>query len=84
MPEVLANEIYTTQETLSLLKISKSTFLRLIKKGVLSVSKVGGQYRILGEEILGLFNPRIQSKAMSALKVVSRGVKKRLIINEEE
>jgi excisionase family DNA binding protein len=57
MAPVLANEIYTAEETKSLLKISRSTFLRLIKRGVLQARKVGGQYRVLGEEILRLVRP---------------------------
>jgi excisionase family DNA binding protein len=76
--EVREHEIYTTQETLSLLKISKSTFLRLIKKGVISAYKVGGQYRILGREILSLFNPRVQAQAVTAFRKVKNGVKKKL------
>jgi len=75
--QVLENEIYTTQETLSLLKISKSTFLRLIKKGILSACKVGGQYRILGKEIMALFNPKIQQTAFRAYKKVRNKVKKK-------
>jgi len=74
--EVLAHEIYTATETRSLLKISKSTFLRLIKKGSLSASKIGGQYRILGEEILVLFNPKIQKSALSVYRAVRNGVRK--------
>jgi len=57
MSPVLANEIYTAEETKSLLKISRSTFLRLIKRGALQARKVGGQYRILGEEIIRLVKP---------------------------
>jgi excisionase family DNA binding protein len=76
--EVREHEIYTAQETLSLLKISKSTFLRLIKKGVLSAYKVGGQYRILGREILALFNPKVQAQAIKAFQKVRNGVKKKL------
>ena len=76
--EVLEHEIYTTHETLSLLKISKSTFLRLIKKGVLSACKVGGQYRVLGKEILSLFNPKIQEKAIYTYRKVKNGVRKKL------
>jgi len=72
--EVLANEIYTTRETLSLLKISKSTFLRLIKRGALSAAKVGGQYRVLGEEILALFNPRVRSTAKKVMKNFKRRI----------
>jgi excisionase family DNA binding protein len=61
--EVLEKAIYTPEETESLLKISRSTFLRLIKRGVLQARKVGGQYRILGEEILRMVRPNtIQRK----------------------
>ncbi len=58
MPEVASREIYTAEEAESLLKISRSTFLRLIKRGALQARKVGGQYRILGEEILRLVQPK--------------------------
>jgi len=81
--QVLENEIYTTQETLSLLKISKSTFLRLIKKGVLSACKVGGQYRILGKEIMALFNPKVQQAAHKAYQKVHNSMKSRLETIEE-
>jgi excisionase family DNA binding protein len=57
--EVLEHTIYTPEETEALLKISRSTFLRLIKRGVLQARKVGGQYRILGEEILRLVKPQL-------------------------
>ncbi|MFA5114001.1 MAG: helix-turn-helix domain-containing protein [Candidatus Margulisiibacteriota bacterium] len=59
MVEVAEKEIYTAEEAESLLKISRSTFLRLIKRGVLQARKVGGQYRILGEEILRLVKPQL-------------------------
>jgi len=59
MTQVAEKEIYTADETKALLKISRSTFLRLIKKGVLQARKVGGQYRILGEEILNLIRPQV-------------------------
>jgi excisionase family DNA binding protein len=51
-------EIYTLEETQSLLKVSRSTVLRLIKKGILNAGKIGGQYRILGAEILRLVLPK--------------------------
>jgi len=76
--EVLENEIYTSEETKSLLKISQSTFLRLIKKGVLRAYKVGGQYRILGKEILHLVSPQLEIKAVGAYRKVRNGVKMRL------
>jgi len=60
--ELKENTIYTAEETESLLKISRSTFLRLIKRGALQARKVGGQYRILGEEILRMVKPSWRSK----------------------
>ena len=56
------NEVYTPEETQKLLKISDSTFRRLIKKQVLWAAKVGGQYRILGRDILRLLSPSFPSK----------------------
>jgi excisionase family DNA binding protein len=76
--QVFENEIYTSEETKSLLKISQSTFLRLVKKGVLRAHKVGGQYRILGKEILHLVSPQLENKAVKAYRKVRNGVKKQL------
>jgi excisionase family DNA binding protein len=78
MVEVRENEIYTSEETKSLLKISQSTFLRLVKKGVLRAYKVGGQYRILGKEILHLVSPKLEVKAASVYRRLRNGVKKQL------
>jgi len=64
------HEIYTPQETITLLKISDSTFRRLIRSGVLRAAKIGGQYRILGREILRLLNPSLPSKVKRAYKRV--------------
>ena len=55
--------IYTPQETAKLLKISPSTFKRMLKKGLIRANKVGGQYRILGHEILRLVSPKVDAKA---------------------
>jgi excisionase family DNA binding protein len=60
--EINPNTIYTTEETRILLKISPSTIKRLLKKGLLKANKVGGQYRILGKEILRLVSPEIEQK----------------------
>ena len=54
--------IYTPQETINLLKISDSTLRRLIKRGMLRASKIGGQYRVLGREILRLVDPGLPKK----------------------
>jgi len=64
------NEIYTPEEIRQLLKISDSTFRRLIRKGVLRAAKIGGQYRILGSHILKLLNPSLPGKVKKAYKKV--------------
>jgi len=69
------SEIYTPQETISILKISDSTFRRLIKKGVLRAGKIGGQYRILGRNILRLLNPELPSKVKKTYKKVVEELK---------
>ena len=60
--EVNQNEIYTLEETQAILKVSRSTLLRLIKKGLIDTAKVGRQYRILGQEILRLVSPKLEKK----------------------
>ena len=67
---VTENEIYTPQETISILKISDSTFRRLIQKGILRAGKVGGQYRILGKHILQLLSPSLPAKVKNTYKKV--------------
>ena len=67
---VQEHEIYTPQETIALLKISDSTFRRLIRKGVLRAAKIGGQYRILGKHILQILNPNLPNKVIKAYKNV--------------
>lgn len=68
-------EVYTPQEAISILKISDSTFRRLIRKGVLRAAKIGGQYRILGRHILQLLSPSLPAKVKRVYKKVI-GVKK--------
>jgi excisionase family DNA binding protein len=63
MAEINPNEVYTTQETQELLKISSSTMKRLIKKGLIRANKIGKQYRILGHEILRTVSPQVDVKA---------------------
>jgi excisionase family DNA binding protein len=64
MAEINENEVYTTEETEELLKVSKSTMKRMLKKGLIRANKVGGQYRILGKEILRLVSPETEKKAV--------------------
>ena len=64
MPEeIKENAVYTTQEAQNLLKISDSTIKRLLKKGILKANKVGGQYRIMGKEILRVISPELEKKS---------------------
>ncbi len=75
--EIKSNAVYTTLETQKLLKISNSTIKRLLKKGLIKANKVGGQYRIMGKEILRLVSPEIEKKAIKSYlnikqKVVDR------------
>lgn len=65
MSEINPNEVYTTQETQSLLKISESTVKRLLKRGVIRANKVGGNYRILGKELLRIISPKVERRAVS-------------------
>lgn len=75
--EIKPNTIYTTYETQQLLKVSKSTMKRLLKKGMIRANKLGRQYRILGKEILRLVSPEAEKKAaLSYLKLKERVVDK--------
>ena len=75
--EIQRNAVYTTAETQELLKVSKSTLKRLLKKGLLTANKVGGQYRILGKEILRLVSPAVEKRAIrSYLKLKQKVVDK--------
>ncbi len=73
--EIKENAVYTTQEAQNLLKISDSTIKRLLKKGILKANKVGGQYRILGKEILRVISPELEKKSEKAyMKLKKRAV----------
>jgi len=73
--EIKENAVYTTNETQDLLKISESTIKRLLKHGILRANKVGGQYRIMGKEILRLISPELEKKSEKVyLKLKKRAV----------
>lgn len=75
--EIKQNAVYTTAETQELLKISNSTIKRMLKHGLIRANKVGGQYRILGKEILRLVSPTVEKRAIkSYLKLKQRVVDK--------
>jgi len=64
--EIKPNSVYTTDETRELLKVSQSTVKRLLKKGLIRANKVGGQYRILGKELLRLVSPEVEQRAIKS------------------
>ena len=68
--EIKENEIYTTREAQALLKVSPSTMMRLIKKGIIKSAKLGKQYRILGKELLRAVSPALEDKVG---KIYSKG-----------
>lgn len=75
MPEINPHEVYTTSEAESILKISNSTIKRLLKKEIIKANKVGGQYRILGKELLRVISPKIERKAVGIYQNIKSKVK---------
>lgn len=73
--EININEVYTTSEAQRLLKISDSTMKRLLKNGLIRANKVGGQYRILGKELLRLVSPELEKEAVKSYL----GFKKKIV-----
>ncbi len=77
MPEeIKPNKIYTTKEAQDYLKVSNSTIKRLLKKGIIRANKVGGQYRIIGYEILRLISPEVANEATTFYRGIKQKVKK--------
>ena len=74
--EIRPGQIYTTEETRDFLKISKSTIKRLLKRGAIRAYKVGGQYRILGAEILRLVSPEVESGARQVYRKLKNKAKR--------
>lgn len=64
--EICENEVYTTEEARKCLKVSNSTMLRMIKKGLIRTAKVGKQYRIMGKELLRLVSPKLEDEVGKA------------------
>lgn len=60
--EINEGEIYTTSEVIKILKISQSTVMRMMKKGLIRAAKVGKQYRVTGKELLRLISPELEDK----------------------
>ena len=72
--EIKAEAVYTTAETQKLLKISNSTIKRMLKSGLIRANKIGGQYRILGKEILRLVSPEVEQKAIKSYLSIKQKV----------
>lgn len=60
--EIKPNQIYTTREAQEFLKVSNSTIKRFLKKGIIKAYRVGGRYRIWGDELLRLVSPELERK----------------------
>ena len=78
MTEIRPYEVYTTEETRQLLKISTSTIKRMLKRGLIRANKVGGQYRILGKEILRVISPTIEREAVHTYQRLKKNIKRSL------
>lgn len=78
MLEINPNEVYTTNEAREALKVSDSTIKRLLKKGIIRANKVGGQYRILGKELLRVVSPTIERRAVKTYQKIKRKFKEKI------
>ena len=78
MAEIKPNEVYSTEETQALLKVSSSTIKRLLKKGLLRANKVGGQYRILGHELLRMLSPEVDKEATDLYQKIKNKAKSKI------
>lgn len=76
--EIKPEAVYTTAETQKLLKISESTVKRLLKNGLIRANKVGGQYRILGKELLRTVSPELEQEAISSYQQLKRTVVRKI------
>lgn len=78
MIEIRPDNVYTTNETRDFLKISDSTIKRMLKNSMINANKVGGQYRIMGKEILRIISPRVEQRAIRIYQKIKTGVKNKV------
>lgn len=78
MQEIKPLAVYTTEETRDILRISESTIKRMLKKGLIRANKVGGQYRIMGKEILRLVSPDLQKEAINSYQSLKQKVVRKI------
>jgi len=76
--EIKTSEVYTTEEAHECLKVSNSTLMRMIKKGIIHAAKVGKQYRIMGKELLRVLSPTIEDNVGKAYNKARKWVHKGL------
>ncbi len=78
LQEIRAKAVYTTAETRKILRLSESTVKRLLKRGLIRANKIGGQYRILGHELLRLLSPKLERQAVKSYQKIKRGVARKI------
>lgn len=76
--EIKPQAVYTTTETMRILKVSESTIKRLLKKGLIRANKIGGQYRIMGREILRLISPDLEQTGVTKYNTLKKKVVKKI------
>ena len=67
--------VYTTEEAAKILKLSPITIERQIRRGELKAVKLGKEYRLLGRDLLALFDWK--SYARSSFDELSRELRSR-------
>lgn len=78
MAEIKPKEVYTTKEVQDFLKISESTMKRMIKNGIITAYKVGGVYRIWGDEILKHLSPKTGERIYNIYHKIKEKTKQRI------
>jgi len=73
--------VYTTKELAEILKMTPVTIERKIRRKEIRASKIGREYRILGRDVLLLFE--WQSRFRDLMDEIGRDVKKRGIKKED-
>lgn len=76
--EIVPHEVYTSEEAQTILKISNSTLKRWVKNGLIKANKVGGQYRILGKDLLYAISPAVESRTANLYLKLKSAVKKKV------
>ena len=75
MVQLNESTVYTTAEAAKILKLSPITVERQIRRGELKAVKLGKEYRLLGRDLLALFDWR--AYAQSAFEDLSQQLRAR-------